>query len=315
MDRYQAMATFVRVVETGSFSGAARQLGVGQPAVSKTIAQLENRLQVSLLTRSTHGLSPTEAGQRFYERARTAIEEADGAELAARGAGAGLSGRLRVSAATTFARLHIMPRLPRFLDENPELDIDVILDDRVIDLVAEGIDLSLRMGVLADSAAVARKLATGGRSVLATPAYLERAGEPRNPADLAAHQAVIYSQISNIWAFTRDGAEVSVAVQGRVRVSAAEGLRAAVLADLGLTIASDWMFPAELAGGAVRRVLEPWVLPTIDLWAVFPSGRRVSAKARQFAGFVEAVMADNPGAHPVQARDLGPPRRARAPER
>ncbi len=146
MDRYQAMATFVRVVEAGSFSGAARLLNVGQPAVSKTIAQLENRLQVSLLLRSTHGLSPTEAGLRFYERARAAIAEADEAELAARGAGAGLAGRLRVSAATTFARLHVVPMLPRFLGQHPDLDIEVILDDRVIDLVSEGVDLSLRMG-------------------------------------------------------------------------------------------------------------------------------------------------------------------------
>ncbi|MGI4800582.1 MAG: LysR family transcriptional regulator, partial [Janthinobacterium lividum] len=117
MDRYQAMATFVRVVETGSFSAAARQLNVGQPAVSKTIAQLEQRLQVALLIRSTHALAPTEAGLRFYERARTAIREADEAELAARGAGAGLSGCLRVSAATTFARLHVVPLLPRFLEQ------------------------------------------------------------------------------------------------------------------------------------------------------------------------------------------------------
>ncbi|MBN8898345.1 MAG: LysR family transcriptional regulator, partial [Rhodospirillales bacterium] len=176
MDRYQSMVTFVRVVETGSFSAAARQLNVGQPACSKTIAQLENRLQVSLLIRSTHKLAPTEAGQRFYERASAAIREADEAELAARGAGAGLSGCLRISAATTFARLHIVPKLPRFLALHPELEVDVVLDDRIIDLVAEGIDISLRMGNLPDSAAVARKVATGGRSVLATPAYLARAG-------------------------------------------------------------------------------------------------------------------------------------------
>ncbi|NPU12657.1 LysR family transcriptional regulator [Bradyrhizobium sp. 83012] len=291
MDRYQAMATFVRVVETGSFSAAARHLNVGQPAVSKTIAQLEGRLQVSLLIRSTHGLTPTEAGQRFYERARAAIQEADEAELAARGAGAGLSGCLRVSAATTFARLHIVPMLPRFLAQHPGLEIDVILDDRIIDLVVEGIDVSLRMGELSDSSAVARKLATGGRSVLATPAYLERAGEPHGPADLAGHEAVIYSQLPNVWSFTRDGAEASVSVRGRVRVSAAEGLRAAVLADMGLTIASDWMFAPELASGAVRRVLQDWTLPPLDLWAVFPAGRMASAKAREFASFVEGVMA------------------------
>jgi DNA-binding transcriptional LysR family regulator len=297
MDRYLAMATFLRVVDTGSFSAAARQLNVGQPAVSKTIAQLENVLQVSLLARSTHGLSPTEAGQRYYERARIAIQEADEAELSARGAGYGLRGRLRISAATTFARLHIVPHLPRFLAQHPELDIDMILDDRIIDLVAEGVDLSLRMGRLADSSAVARKLATGGRSVLATPAYLTRAGEPHCPGDLAEHQTIVYSQQSNVWCFTRDGTEVSVTVHGRVRLNAAEGLRAAVLADMGLTIASDWMFADEIADGSVRKIVSDWQLRPIDLWAVFPSGRMATAKARQFASFVETIMATEPRGH------------------
>lgn len=290
MDRYQAMATLVRVVETGSFSAAARLLNVGQPAVSKTIAQLEGRLQVSLLIRSTHGLTPTEAGLLFYERAKAALREADEAELAARGAGAGLSGCLRVSAATTFARLYILPLLPRFLDDHPDLEIDVILDDRVIDLVAEGVDVSLRMGNLPDSAAVARKLATGGRSVFATPNYLARAGEPESPADLAAHETIIYSQLTDVWSFTRDGTEASVTVHGRIRVNAAEGLRAAVLADMGLTIGSDWMFGPELADGRIVRVLTDWSLPQIDLWAVFPAGRMASAKARAFASFVEAAL-------------------------
>ncbi len=285
------MATFVRVVENGSFSGAARQLNVGQPAVSKTVAQLEDRLGVSLLLRSTRGLTPTEAGQRFYERARRAIEEADEAELEARGAGAGLSGRLRISAATTFARLHIIPQLPRFLADNPELEMDVILDDRTIDLVEEGVDISLRMGALADSTATARKLATGARSVMGTPAYLARAGEPQTPADLVNHQAVLYSQASSAWTFRRDSTEVSTVVHARLRVSAAEGLRAAVLADMGLAIVSDWMFAPELENGAIRRVLEAWTLPTIDLWAVFPTGRLASAKARAFASFVEGVLA------------------------
>jgi len=291
MDRLQAMTTFVRVVENGSFSGAAKQLNVGQPAVSNAIAQLEDRLQVRLLLRSTHGLTPTEAGQRFYERARRAIEEANEAELEARGAGASLSGRLRVSAATTFARLHVVPHLPAFLKANPDLEIDVILDDRVIDLVAEGVDMALRMGELPDSVAVARKLASGRRSVIATPAYLERCGIPQSPAELGSHQALIYSQASSGWTFKRGSAETSVSVHGRVRVSAAEGLRAAVLADMGLTIASDWMFSPELESGAVRRVLEAWALPTIDLWAVFPTGRLASAKAHAFATFVEGVLA------------------------
>ncbi|NMP27571.1 LysR family transcriptional regulator [Rahnella sp. SAP-1] len=292
MDRFQAMATYLRVVDTGSFSAAARQLNIGQPAVSKIVAQLESRLKTSLLTRSTHGLTPTEAGQRFYERAQVALQEADEAELAARGAGKGLSGKLRISAATTFARLHVIPHLPRFLDEHPEMDIDIILDDRVIDLIAEGIDVSLRMGALSDSSAVARKLATSPRSVIATPEYLARKGEPITPAELAEHEAILYNPQPNLWSFTREGAVTSTSVNGRVRVSAAEGQRAAVLSHMGLCIASDWMFAEELKSGAAKKVLTAWQLPSIDLWAVFPNGRLASAKARQFAGFVESIMAE-----------------------
>jgi len=290
MDRLQAMAAFVRVVDSGSFSGAARQLGVGQPAVSKTIAQLEDRLQVRLLVRSTHALTPTDAGLRFYERARLAIAEVDEAELEARGAGAGLTGRLRFSAATTFARLMIVPRLPEFLARHPSLDIDVILDDRIIDVVSEGIDIALRMGTLADSSAVARKIASGRRSVVATPAYLARAGTPKVPADLAHHHALIYSVLSDNWIFRRGETETSVTVRGRLRLSAAEGIRAAVLADMGLAVASDWMFAPELASGAVTRVLPDWMLSPIDLWAIFPTRRLASAKARAFADFVEAIL-------------------------
>jgi DNA-binding transcriptional LysR family regulator len=290
MDRLQSMATFVRVVETGSFSSAARQLRIGQPAVSKTIAQLEDRLQVRLLVRSSHSLAPTNAGLRFYERARLAIQEVEEAELEARGAGAGLSGRIRVSAATTFARLMIIPRLPEFLGQHPSLDIDVLLDDRVIDVVAEGVDIALRMGTLSDSTAVARKLATSGRSVVATPAYLARTGLPKLPTDLAQHHALVYSQLDDTWSFRKNGIETTATVRGRIRLSAAEGIRAAVLADMGLAVTSDWMFAPELASGAVQRVLSDWTLPTIDLWAVFPTRRLASAKARAFADFVEGIL-------------------------
>ena len=291
MDRLQAMTAFVRVVETGSFSAAARQIGVGQPAISKTIAQLEDRLQVRLLIRSTHGLTPTDAGLRFFERARNAIQEADEAELDAKGAGAGLSGRLRICAATTFARIMVLPHLSQFMESHPELEVDIILDDRVIDLVSEGVDVALRMGELADSSAVARKLATGRRSVIATPIYLERHGVPVVPADLSAHQAVVYTQLGNAWTFSREGTQASVTVSGRARFSAAEGIRTAILSHMGLAVASDWMFAPELADGTVRRVLEDWELPPIDLWAVFPTGRLASAKARAFAEFAELIVA------------------------
>jgi DNA-binding transcriptional LysR family regulator len=159
MDRLAAMETFVYVVETGSFSAAARRLNIGQPAVSKTIAQLEKRLAVSLLLRSTRGLTPTEAGLAFFERARRAIDEANEADNAARGSASGLSGNLRISAAVTFGRLHVVPQLGPFLEQHPQLNIDLMLDDRNINLVEEGIDVALRMGPLSDSSLTARKIA------------------------------------------------------------------------------------------------------------------------------------------------------------
>lgn len=290
MDRLQGMATYVQVVQTGSFSAAARVLRLGQPAISKTIAQLEQHLQVRLLMRSTQGLTPTEAGLRFYEHAQVVLQDVEEAELAARGAGANLSGRLRVSAATTFARLHVIPALPGFLAAHPELEIDVVLDDRPIDLIGEGIDVSLRMGRLADTRLVARKLATARRLVIATPAYLACAGRPKIPADLANHQTLVFSQQDSAWEFQRAGKRVSISVRGRARFSAAEGIRTAVLANMGLTIASEWMFTPELADGRVEALLADWALPDIDLWAVFPSGRMATAKARAFAEFVQVTV-------------------------
>ncbi|MGY4636691.1 LysR family transcriptional regulator [Pseudomonas sp. TE24901] len=293
MNRLAAMEALVRVIETGSFSGAARQLHVGQPAISKAIALLEERLGVRLLLRSTHGLTPTEAGQNFYEHAKRSIEEADEADMAARGAAMALTGRLRICAAVTFARLHIVPHLGLFLAEHPSLEVEVVLDDRNVDLIEAGIDVALRMGDLVDSGLTARKIAQSRRLVLGTPAYFESAGEPQVPADVASHQAVVYDQRGGgaVWAFQQGSEKTTVTVRGRLRISAAEGIREAVLAGLGLTISSEWMFAPELQAGTVKPVLQDWTLPSIDLWAVFPTGRQASAKARAFVAFVESRMA------------------------
>lgn len=293
MDRLTAMETFVRVVESGSFSEAARQLHVGQPAVSKTIAQLEDALGVKLLFRSTRGLVPTEAGLSFYKGAKRSIEEVDDAFVAARGAGVGLSGRLRVGAATTFASLHLVPYLGDFLTAHPNVDLELALDDERVDLIEEGIDIALRMGDLADSSLTARRIGQGRRIVVGTPGYFAKAGAPKIPADLLMHEAIIHARASggDVWRFCKDGAEVSVTVRGRLRISAAQGIRTAVLADMGLAVASEWMFAPELANGEVREVLCDWVMKPIDVWAVFPTGRVASAKARAFADFVEALMA------------------------
>jgi DNA-binding transcriptional LysR family regulator len=297
MDRFTAMETFISVIETGSFSAGARRMKVGQPAVSKAIAQLESKLGVRLFVRSTRGLTPTEAGQRFYERAKAAVEAAEDAEAQARGTGTSLSGALRVCADVTFSRIHIVPGLRSFLAEHPEMRLDLVLTDRGVDLRAERIDLALRLSTLDDVGALtARKIGECPRRVLGTPAYFRRMGVPAAPVDLHAHEAVIYDHRTGgtEWTFQRGSAEVVVTVSGRMRITAAEGVRAAVLADAGLTVASEWMFAPELKSGAVRPVLTEWSLPPMTLWAIFPAGQLIGAKVRAFVAFVEKTLASPP---------------------
>lgn len=202
---------------------------------------------------------------------RRSIEEADEAELAARDAGAGLSGRLRFSSGVTFGRLHIIPRLPLFLTAHPELTVEAILDDRVVDLIEEGIDVGFPMGMLADSTMVARKIGQSRRLVLGTPSYFEKAGEPSRPAELADHQAVIYAQDTGgaTWSFRNGTAEETVTLKGSVRTTAAEGLREAVFAGLGLCVASEWMFQPDLDNGRVKQVFPAWTLPS-------PNGHKIT---------------------------------------
>jgi DNA-binding transcriptional LysR family regulator len=293
MDRLAAMEIFVSVAEAGSFSAAAKRMSVGQPAISKAVAQLEERLGARLILRSTRGLTMTDAGQRFYEHAKLAIREADEAEQLVRDASESLSGGLRVSAAVTFACLHVLPALNDLMSRHPKLEIDLRLDDRNIDLLEEGLDVALRMGTLADSTMTARRIGRSPRLVVGTPEYFARAGMPTTPADLSQHQAIIYSQRGGgeSWTFSKNGDEQDVTVSGRVRVSAAEGMRTAVLSGMGLAVASRWMFSPELASGKVKAVLTDWTLPALDLWAVFPSGRLVTARARAFVEFVEEALA------------------------
>lgn len=292
MDRLRAMEVFVRVIEAGSFSAAARDLRMGQPAVSKMIVALEDRLQVRLLARSTRHLNPTQAGQNFYERAKRTLAEADEAENSARGEGAGLEGRLRVCASVTFARLHIVPRIGEFLSAHPNLTLDFVMDDRYVDLLEENIDVALRAGELADSSLTARKLASTKRHVVSSPAYLAAAGTPETPTDLLGHTAIVYSRslIAEEWRFRRGTAETSVKVPNRFAVTAAEGVREAIFAGLGLAISSRWMTP-EIADGSVVPILTDWDLPHVDLWALYPSGRLPTAKARAFVTWFASVMA------------------------
>ena len=304
MDRLTALEIFVGVVDAGSFSAVARRQRIGQPAVSKAVVQLEEWLGVSLLMRSTRSVVPTEAGRIFYERAKRTIEEADEAVVAARGTASGLSGKLRVSTSICFGRLDVIPNLSAFLAENPDLDIELVLDDRNVDLVNEGIDVALRLGAMPDSNMTTRRIAEGRRLVVATPAYLRRHGTPTSPGDLISHQAVIYTRGGGAsWTFRKANAEVSVVLQGRLKVTQAEGLREAVICDMGLTVASEWLFSSELRSGKVVAVLEDWALPTTSLSAVYPTGRLASTKARAFVSFVERFMT-RPDSAPQRERAL-----------
>jgi DNA-binding transcriptional LysR family regulator len=243
--------------------------------------------------RSTRSVVPTESGRIFYERAKRTIEEADEAVVAARGSASSLSGKLRVSTSVCFGRLHVIPILSEFLAEHPDLDIELVLDDRNVDLVNEGIDVALRMGAMPDSNMTARRIAEGRRIVAAAPGYLQRHGTPESPGELVSHQAVIYSRrgAAESWIFRKADAAVSVVLQGRLKVTAAEGLREAVNCHLGLAVSSEWLFSPELKSGKVVAVLQDWALPPPNLSAVYPTGRLASTKARAFVSYVERSMA------------------------
>lgn len=298
MDRLHALQVFARSVETASFSAAARDLKIGQPAVSKTVAALERELGTRLLLRTTRTLRPTEAGLALYERARRILDETDEAWSTAQHLHARLEGRIRVCAPVTLARLHVAPRIPEFLAAHPQLRLEFILDDRTVDLVEAGVDVALRTGALADSSMAARRIASCPMRLVASRRYLDERGIPRDPSDLLDHDVVLYSGSggNGEWRFRRGTAARSVRVRSRLAFSAAEGLRAAVIAGAGCALVSEWMMAPELADGSVVAVLRDWSLPALDLWAVYPAGRSPGVKSRTFVRWIEQVFARPPAA-------------------
>lgn len=301
MDRLQVMRQFVTVAETGSFSAAARRLGVQQPAMSKAIAALEDYLGVRLLVRSSRAHSLTDAGQRFYDRARIALDEADAAEAAAREAATQLTGRLRIAAPSTYASQVLIPHLAAFLDGHPGLAVDLVLDDRRIDLIEEGVDLAIRAGALDDSSLTARVVDQTRRLLVTTPAYLDRHGSPHIPEALHDHLLISYAPFETPkgWRFESPEGAVDVRVDARIVVNSAEGLRAALLAGLGIGLATSRMVGGELTRGELVPLLQAWTLPAVDVWAIFPAGRRPTARARVFADWMTVTLAQNR----VQGRD------------
>jgi DNA-binding transcriptional LysR family regulator len=305
-DRLQQLALFVRVVESGSFSKAAREFGLSQPSASRSIAALERRLAVKLLVRTTRQVSATDAGVALLARARDALLAVDDAERAARGADR-LSGVLRVALPPGYGAWRIAPLLPAFVARHPLLKIDLMMSDRYENLIAEGADLALRIGELPDSSFVARKLESARRLFVAAPSYLARRGEPVNLADLARHDLIggPADPGDETWVARRNGRVERQAVSPRIHSRSAAGVIACAIAGLGVASGSIWMCADALASGEVVEVLTDYTLDPVSAYVVFPAGRRPSQKARVFSDYLEQAVAAIgeemwPTAHPLR---------------
>jgi DNA-binding transcriptional LysR family regulator len=288
MDRLDTMRMFVRVVESGSFSGAAREMGVGQPAVSKQIASLERHLGAQLLLRTSRSLVVTDAGRDFFESAAKLIADLDAAESRV---GRGLrspSGLVRVSAAPSFGALCIVPRLPEFFRRYPDVSVELLVSDRSARLIEEGIDVGIRIGELPESSLLARKIGTTEVVVVASPAYLKAGGEPSSPGDLKRHACIVFASQTGPrpWRFEGKGKPFSLLPERSFRTNSGEEIRAAVLAGLGIAQVPYWLCARDLDAGAMKRILrkhEPRALP---ITAVRPANRRLATKVTVFLDFL-----------------------------
>jgi DNA-binding transcriptional LysR family regulator len=286
-DRLQELSVFTRVAESGSFSRAGRELGLSQPSVSRIVGELEARLGVTLLLRTTRRITVTDAGALFLDRAREILSQIEDAEDAARGLDS-LRGIIRLAIPVVYGTREIIPRLPKFLQMHPLLRVEMSVVDARQDLVAEGADVAIRLGELDDSAFGARKLVTLQRMLVASPAYLKARGTPKTPADLASHDCIFgpgnFGRES--WSFNRNGTEVSVDVRGRIHTDSGPGAFASVMAGLGVAMVSSVMAGAEVKAGALVPLLRGYKLSPVDVHAVFPRGPRPSAKVRALVDYL-----------------------------
>jgi LysR family transcriptional regulator, regulator for bpeEF and oprC len=296
MDRLEAIQMFVRVVESGSFSAAARERGLGQPAVSKQIAALEAHLGAQLLLRTSRSLTVTDAGQEFYESALRLVGELEAAESRVGHRQRSPSGLVRATVAPVFGRLYIVPRLFEFFGRYPEISVELLISDRTVNLIEEGIDVDIRNGDLPDSNLVVRKIAATPIVTVATPGYLKQHGVPKTPSALDRHSCVIYAPQGSIraWGFEAKFGSMVHQPRGKFRTNDAEQIRAAVLANLGLAHTPGWLFAKEIASGAVQRILREYEPPELSISAVHPGGRRLATKVRVFIDFLAEILAKDP---------------------
>jgi len=289
MDRLAAIEAFVRVAECGSFSKAAERLHASKSVVSRQVGALEAELGARLLHRTTRALTLTEAGRSYFERAGRILADLAEADASVGQLQASPRGRLRVSAPMSFGALHLSPAMPDFLLRYPDVELDLIMNDRYVDLVDEGFDMAVRIGKLEDSSLVARKLAPMRRTVCAAPAYLEKSGTPASPDDLTAHECLCYSNVglSQEWRFVHpDGRPWPVEVRGRLHANNGDALHAAALAGFGLAVLPSFLAGRDFQSGALVSVLEDFMPQDAALYAVYPHARHLSPKVRAFVDYL-----------------------------
>jgi DNA-binding transcriptional LysR family regulator len=287
-DRLLSMHVFGRVARCGSFSGAARELGMSQPSVSRIVSELEQQVGIALLTRTTRAVTLTEAGAEYLARSEAILSAVDEADHAARGSGE-LRGQLRVGMSTSMAIRTILPKLSSFTDRHPALKVEFVLADYRQDLVSEAVDLAIRVGPLSDSTgATARKLGVTPRVLAASPAYIEKFGMPRTPKSLTAHILIDgpASRSAEAWKFRRNDTAITVRIEARFILNGNEAAVAAAVAGLGIVSSGLLGCASELHHGRLLRILPEWNIGYGEIHAILPAGRAAKPSARAFANFL-----------------------------
>jgi DNA-binding transcriptional LysR family regulator len=290
MDRVTAMQLFVRAVECGSFSRAASDLNLTQPTVTKQVAALEAQLGARLLNRNTRGISPTEVGRLYYEKCKVILQQLEEAEHIASQRQGEVHGTLRIATSIAFGRRVVTPLVLDFMKRHPQLRIDLRFEDTYVDLVAQGIDVAVRMGKLADSSLGARFLGTNPWLMVGSPQYLKRHGNPRIPADLAQHNLLIYSTVlgdDRLHFVGPNAQRESVAVHGNLRANSLSSILAAVRAHMGLAALPYYVAAVSLAEGKVAPVLQEYSLPAQEIHAVYASPVQVPAKVKALIVYLQ----------------------------
>jgi DNA-binding transcriptional LysR family regulator len=298
MDRLGDLDIFARVAATGSMSQAARELSLSPPVISKRIKRLEERLGTRLLQRTTRQIALTEAGKGFHERVLAILSSVEEAENWVSQRAQQARGPLRVSAPTTFGRMHVAPYLVKFLEKYPEISLDLALSDSFVDVVGDGFDVAIRIADLADTSLVARKLASNHRVLCASPDYLARFGAPQTLADLARHRLLVHN--TDHWRLEGPEGPVNVPVSSAIQTNSSEVIREAVIAGLGIALRSTWDVGPELRSHKLAIVLPRYrASHRVAIHAVYPSRRHLPQRTRVFIDFLVELYG------PVPAWDQG----------